>query len=140
MIRDFEPRDLKTVKELLVANGLPAECMPDLLITDATGRKKKNPLFVLRRVYEHDNKTAMICLLKVRSELYFFIDHTVGTPELRWEMLKEFTEDMRQQAWKLGFDQFTAFVPTEVDQSFGKRMQELGFVRSPWVAYSMNLD
>lgn len=140
MIRDFEPWDLTKVKELLKANGLPEACMPDLVVTDRDGRKKKNPLFALRRVYEVNGKTAMICFLKLRSELYFFIDHTVGTPQERWEWLKDFTEDMRQQAWKLGLDQMTAFVPPDVDESFSKRLVELGFHRSRWVPYTMNLE
>lgn len=140
MIRDFEPWDLKKVKELLKANGLPEECMPDLIVVDKAGKKSKNPLFVVKRVYEVDGKTAMICFLKLRSELYFFIDHTVGTPQERWEWLKDFTEDMRQQAWKFGLDQMTAFVPPDVDESFKKRLVELGFQRSPWVPYTMNLE
>jgi hypothetical protein len=139
MIRNFEPRDLKTVKELLVANGLPPGCMPDLVVENRIGRKQVNPLFVVKRVYEHEGTTAMICFLKVRSELYFFIDHKIGTPQQRWDWLKEFTEDMRQEAWKQGFDQMTAFVPPEVDESFSKRLEELGFRKSIWVPYTMNL-
>jgi hypothetical protein len=139
MIRDFEATDLATVKRLMQANGLPPECMPDMVIENHLGQKQQNPLFVVKRVYEYKNETALICFLKLRSELYFFIDHTIGTPEERWQMLKEFTEDMRQQAWKKGLDQMTAFVPPEVDKSFGKRMEDLGFVRGPWVPYSMNL-
>jgi hypothetical protein len=140
MIRDFEPRDLPKIKDLLAANDLPKECMPDLLVTDELGRKQKNPLFVVQRVFEVEGKTAMLCFLKIRSELYFFIDHTVGTPESRWEWLQEFTEDMRQQAWKLGLDQMTAFVPPDIDESFSKRLKDLGFVKSPWVPYSLNLE
>ena len=139
MIRDFEPHDLTTVKRLMKANGLPLECMPDLIVENALGKKQQNPLFIVKRVYEHKGQPTMICFLKLRSELYFFIDHTVGTPQERWEMLKEFTEDMRQEAWKKGLDQMTAFVPHDVDESFSKRLLELGFIRSPWVPYSMNL-
>ena len=114
--------------------------MPDLTVTNGLGQKQKNPLFVVKRVYEADGKTAMICFLKARSELYFFIDHTVGTPEERWKWLQEFTEDMKQRAREAGLDQFTAFVPPEIEESFGKRLIDLGFARSRWVPYSMNLE
>lgn len=135
MIREFEPKDLPKVMDLLKANDLPVECMPDILIED-----EPNPLFVVKRVLEHEGQTAMMCFLKIRSELYFFLDHKVGTPEQRWEWLKEFTEDMKHEAWKKGLDQLTAFVPPDIDESFSKRLEELGFIRSKWVPYSLNLE
>ena len=141
MIRDFEPTDILKIKDLLKANDLPPECMPDLIVENRqTGAKSKNPLFVVKRVFEVDGQTAMMCFLKVRSELYFFIDHTVGTPEERWKWLQEFTEDMKHEAWKQGFDQMTCFIPPDTDISFSKRLKDLGFERSPWVPYSLNLD
>ena len=141
MIRKFEDADLQKVKEIQAANDLPAECLPDLVIEGAEGLPKPNPLFVVKKVLEHDGKIAMMCFLKIRSELYFFIDHNVATPEERWEMLKEFTEDIRQEAWKLGLDQMTAFVPKDIDASFSKRLKEHGFIRTDeaWVPYSLNI-
>jgi hypothetical protein len=140
MIRSFELGDLEKVKELQEANGLPPGCIPDLMLEDPDGKAIPNPLFVVKRVYEFEGRAAMMCFVKIRTELYFYIDHTVGTPEQRWEMLKEFTEDIKQQAWKLGLDQMTAFVPPDVDESFAKRMIELGFERTKWIPYSMNLE
>lgn len=140
MIRNYEMSEFSKIVKLQEANDLPPECLPDLTIETPDGKQEPNPLFVVKRVLEHDGKIAMMCFLKVRSELYFFIDHTVGTPEERWEMLKEFTEDMKQQAWKLGFDQMTAFVPREIEQSFSKRLKDLGFIQSGFIPYSMNLE
>jgi hypothetical protein len=140
MIRDFEKADLVTVMDLLEANDLPIACLPDLTIETPEGKQEPNPLFVVKRVMEHEGRTAMMCFLKVRSELYFFIDHRVGTPEQRWQWLKEFTEDMKYEACKKGLDQMTAFVPNDIDESFGKRLEELGFIRSKWVPYSLNLE
>jgi len=138
-IRKFEHSDLPKVKELLQSNDLPEACLPDLII-ESEGHTEANPLFVVKRVFEHDGKIAMMCFLKIRSELYFFIDHQVGTPEERWEWLKEFTEDMKQQAWRLGLDQMSCWIPDDIDTSFRKRLEELGFIRSKWVSYSMNLE
>jgi hypothetical protein len=139
MIRQFETKDLEKVAQLLAANDLPPECMPDLMIKDKNGNEIPNPLFIVKRVLEHDGQIAMMCFLKVRSELYFFIDHSVADAEGRWEMLKEFTEDMKHEAWHQGFDQMTAFVPRDLEKSFEKRLLDLGFVKSPWQSYSMNI-
>lgn len=141
MIRNFEDADLVKVKEMQQANDLPAECLPDLVVDGEEGLPKQNPLFVVKKVFEHDGKIAMMCFLKIRSELYFFIDHNVATPEKRWAMLQEFTEDMKQEAWKLGLDQMTAFIPRDVDASFSKRLKDLGFIRTDdaWVPYSLNI-
>lgn len=140
MIRDFGYADFAKMKELLKANDLPAECLPDLVITTPGGKKKPNPLFIVKRVLEHEGQIAMMCFLKIRSELYFFIDHHVGTPEDRWEWLKEFTEDMKREASGKGLDQMTAFVPPDIDASFSKRLEDLGFIKSKWIPYSMNLE
>ena len=140
MIRKFENTDLPTVVELQKANDLPGECLPDLEIETPEGKREPNPLFVVKRVLDHEGKTAMMCFLKIRSELYFFVDHTIATPEERWKMLQEFTEDMKHEAWKIGLDQMTAFIPPDIDESFSKRLTDLGFVKSPWVPYSLNLE
>lgn len=140
MIRDFFKADVGKVLELAQENDLPLECLPDLTIETPEGKQEPNPLFVVKRVMEQEDRIAMMCFLKVRSELYFFIDHNVGTPEQRWEWLKEFTEDMKREAWKKGFDQMSCWVPDEIDASFRKRLEELGFIRSKWVSYSLNLE
>lgn len=140
MIRDFFKDDVGKVLQLAQENDLPLACLPDLTIETPEGKQEPNPLFVVKRVMEQDDKIAMMCFLKVRSELYFFIDHNVGTPELRWQWLKEFTEDMKHEAWKKGLDQMTAFVPEDIDESFSKRLVDLGFIRSKWVPYSLNLE
>jgi hypothetical protein len=140
LIRNFQNEDEVSILELLHANELPEECLPDLTIRNAEGKIVPNPLFVVKRVFDHDGHAAMLCFLKIRSELYFFVDHTVGTPEERWEMLKEFTEDMKVEAAKQGLDQMTAFVPPEMAQSFGKRLEDLGFKNSGYVPYSLNIE
>ena len=140
MIRDFEDRDELAVIELLTANELPVECLPDLRTQNAHGNVVPNPLFVVKRVFEREGKAVMICFLKIRSELYFFVDHTVGTPEERWLNLVQFTEDIKFEAAKRGLDQMTAFVPPEMDQAFGKRLEELGFKNSGYVPYSLNIE
>jgi hypothetical protein len=140
MFRNFELGDLAKVAALQEANGLPPGCAPDLMLEDPDGKPEPNPLFIVKRVCEFEGQIAMLCFVKLRTELYLYVDHNVGTPEQRWEWLQAFTEDIKQQAWKLGLDQLTAFVPPDVDESFAKRMVELGFERTKWIPYSMNLE
>jgi hypothetical protein len=54
--------------------------------------------------------------------------------------LKEGMEHLKQEAWRKGFEQITAFVPPEVEESFAKRLIELGFQKSPWSSFTLNLE
>jgi hypothetical protein len=140
MIREFEDSDIETARAIHAANDLPANCFPNLTQVSATGNEEPNPLFVVKSIYEHDGKPALISFLKVTSELYLLVDHTIGTPEERWAWLQEFKEHMKREAWRLGFEQMTAFVPREIEASFEKRLLDLGFIRSPWQSYTLNIE
>jgi hypothetical protein len=128
-IRDFTDADAAFVADIHRVNGLDARCMPEL----------GNPLFLVRRVLEHEGQPAMVYLLKGTLEIYFFVDHAQGTPEERWEWLQRFAEDARQQGFEKGVDALTCWVPSEVERSFEKRLLELGFLKSPWQSYTLPL-
>jgi hypothetical protein len=140
MIRKYEEWDELRAREIHEANGLDERCFPNLTIKNEKGEEIPNPLFVLKEVYEVEGFPSMFCFLKMTSELYLLLDHTVGTPEERWEQLKEFKDYMKQKAWELGLEQMTAFVPTELVESFEKRLFELGFQKSPWQSYTLNVE
>jgi hypothetical protein len=141
---DFAPTmfqsDLEKAREIHRANGLDERCFPNLTIKNAQGEEVPNPLFVAKEIFEAEGKPVMMCFLKMTSELYLLIDHNVGTPEERWEWLQEFKEFMKRRAWQLGLEQMTAFVPTEIEESFSKRLLDLGFVKSPWQSYTLNVE
>lgn len=139
MIRPFELADMERARQIHADNTLPECCFPDLMVEIEGGSEEPNPLFVEKAVYEVEGKAAMMCFLKIRSELWLLLDHTVGTPEQRMEWLKEFKTYMVRQAWMQGLDQMTAFVPADVEESFAKRLLELGFERSSFQAYSLNV-
>lgn len=146
MIRQFNfaptmlESDLEKARAIHKANGLDERCFPNLMITNVFGDEVPNPLFVAREIFEVEDKPVMMCFLKMTSELYFLIDHNVGTPEERWQWLQEFKEFMKRRAWALGLEQMTAFVPTELEESFSKRLLDLGFVKSPWQSYTLNVE
>lgn len=136
MIRYFDyERDTGAMNAIHEANGLPSNCLPDIGRVDS-----RNPLFLFAGVYSNGEKPAMMAFLKVTSEVFLLVDHTVGTPEERWQWLRELTEWVKQEAWDRGLDQITAFVPPEIEESFAKRLLDLGFVKSPWQSYTLNLE
>lgn len=116
-------------------SGLPEACIPDIFVG-----KDPNKLFIEKTVLEIDGKITMMSFLKVTSEVFVLVDHKQGTPEERWEWMKELKLYMQQQAWKHGLDQMTAFIPPEVEESFGKRLLELGFLKSAYVPYTLVID
>lgn len=140
MIRHFDFGEIEKAREIHKASGLDERCFPDLMIKTSDGKEVPNPLYVVREVFESEGQPALMCFLKITSELYFLVDHGVGTPEERWEWLKAFKEHMKVEAWRLGLDQMTAFIPTEIEESFQKRLLEMGFVRSPWQSYTLNVE
>src|SRR5271154_530228 len=119
MIRDLEPRDVLDLIAIHHANKLSGNCLPAF----------EHPLFAVKRIVEIDGKLAMGGFLKITSEVYLLLDHRVGTPEERMEWLRELSEDLKQQGYNKGLEDLTLWVPDEIEQSFGKRLEELGYKR-----------
>ena len=140
MIRDFEPRDMEQALAIHHANGLPENCFPNLYIENHEGRTVSNPLFMIKAVCETpDGTPAMMAFVKLQGEIFLLASHDVGTPEERWAWMKDFKEWVAHEAWRNGVEQLTAFIPPEIDASFGKRLEEMGFIRSPYVCWTLNL-
>lgn len=140
MIRHFSFEEIEKAREIHKANGLDERCFPDLTITTPEGKTEPNPLFMVKEVFEHEGKPVLMSFLKITSELYLLVDHTVGTPEERWEWLKAFKEHMKVEAWRLGLDQMTAWIPTDIEESFAKRLEVMGFIKSPWQSWTLNIE
>jgi hypothetical protein len=140
LIRNFDfDTDVERAKEIHAANELPENCFPNLTITIEDGETVANPLFIVKAVYEHQGKIAMMSFLKVTGELFLLLSHDTGTPEQRWQWLCEFKDWMKAEGARQGLEQLTAWIPPEIEESFGKRLLDLGFVRSPWISYTLNL-
>jgi hypothetical protein len=143
MIRKFEEWDVERAKLIHQSNGLDPRCFPPLTVKmkNAEGEEEEvpNALFVSKEIYEHDGTPAMMCFTKITGELFFLVDHDIGTPEQRWGWLREFKEYIAHEAWKLGLDQLTCWIPPEIEISFAKRLKDLGFQKSPWQSYTLNL-
>jgi hypothetical protein len=140
VIRHFDFNEIEKAREIHKANGLDERCFPDLEVKTERGEIVPNPLFVVKEVFEHEGAPVLMSFLKITSELYLLVDHTVGTPEERWEWLKAFKEHMKVEAWRLGLDQMTAWIPSDIEKSFADRLEEMGFIKSPWQSWTLNIE
>jgi hypothetical protein len=127
MIRPYLPEDLEAVRRIHVANKLPESCFPNV----------DDPVMLVKKVVEINGEPIMASFLRGTAELYLVLDHDKGTPEERWHWLQRLTAEMKQRAWELGLNEFTAWVPPGIEKSFQKRLKQLGFERSPWHSYTL---
>ncbi len=128
MIRPLEDKDAPDLERMHFDSELPPNCKPDLA----------DPLFILKAVVEREGKVVMASLLRGTAEVYLLVDHEWSTPEERWLWLQELRNYMVQKAYELGLDQMTAWVPPGIDKGFRKRLEALGFVKSPWQSYTLS--
>ena len=139
-LRKYDGADLAALMRIHTANGLPDNCFPELVIKDvATGRLVPNPLFVVSEIVEENGEPVLGGFIKLTSEAFLIVDHAAGTPEQRWEWLMALTSRCSDLAYARGLDEFSAWIPPEILDSFEKRLVDLGFVRSPWVCFTKKL-
>jgi hypothetical protein len=140
MIRFFSDDDIPQALEIHRANELPESCFPNLFVLNEEGKSKRNPLYLVKGVYvSPDGKPALMSFVKLTGEIFLLVDHTVGTPEERWAWMQEFKNWIAEHAWAQGLEQISCWIPPEIEESFAKRLAEMGFVKSPWTCYTLNL-
>jgi len=139
IIREFRESDLPAARDIHSANDLPENCFPNLFVYNERGDLVRNPLFMITAVLEGARGPAMMAFCKLQGELFLLLDHRAGEPEELWQWLIQFKDYMAQEAWKHGLEQLSAWVPKEIDSSFSKRLKDLGFVKSPYVCWTLNL-
>lgn len=99
-----------------------------------------NPLFPLQRGMFDGNDLVLGAALKVSAEVYLWLDHEWGTPQMRWDALRKLHQDVTDKARQIGFDQLYCVLPPEVAKSFGPRLEELGWQGTrPWPMYTIEL-
>jgi hypothetical protein len=130
VIRDFQWTDAEFLKAMFAKQGLPVDCLPDL----------KSHLFVIKKVVE-DTKgnPAMAGLVRMTCEPFLLLDHDAENPGWRWQQLQALSDNICEVARTKGLRDCTAWVPPEKEARFGMRLEQLGFIRSPWVSYTRKL-
>lgn len=128
-IRNFEPNDTTVLRKLHEGSGFDYR-FPTL----------SSPLFAVKRVGVSDEKVVIASVVKVEAEAYLWIDKEWGTPEERFEAVRQINADIREESAHIGFDQLYCVLPPEVASSFGPRLEEMGWLKSrPWPRFTMEI-
>lgn len=130
IIREYKPKDFDALVEIWRKQGV------DYVLPDFT-----DPRFVCRRILENGTgRPEMAMLFRLTSEAYLLLDHEVGTPADRLEHLKALGDDAEQEMLAKGFQDFSFWLPPEMQKSFGRRLENAGFVKdSKWIPYTKRL-
>ena len=94
----------------------------------------------MRKVVEDNGTVALASFLKMTAEAFVLVDHNHQTPDWRWLALQKLTACTLSEAAKKGVEDVSAWIPPQLDRSFGERLIALGAIRSPWPAYSFILE
>lgn len=129
-IRDYQWTDEQRIKEMYLSAGLDERCVPDL----------KSHLYIIKKVVEDNHgKVQMGGFIRATCEPFLVLDHKSQNPNWRWGALRDLTDCIATVARTKGLEQATTWIQPELEASFGKRLEMLGFARSPWVSYTRNL-
>jgi hypothetical protein len=129
-IREITGADEDAILRLYEKSGLPVNCLPDM----------NDPLFIIKKAVEHDSQIVEAGFLRLTGELYLLVDHKRSTPATRWEMLQRLCAEGLKRAAELGLTDVSCWVPPDLEKSFGKRLEDLGFKRSAWTCFTAKLE
>jgi hypothetical protein len=128
LVREYTDADLAQVRAMHAAQGF-GYALPDLA----------NPLFLVRTVVEDEGRPRMAALLRLTAETYLLADPRDGSPRRRWQWLQALHESTRTAAAARGLSDVQAYLPPQVERSFGRRLETLGWRRDPWTCYTRAL-
>jgi hypothetical protein len=106
-------------------SGLPENCLPAL----------NDPRFVVKLVAEAAGKVVQAGFVKLIGEAFVLVDHSHSNPGERLDVLTELVARGLAGASR-HVNEVSAWLPPEVEASFGPRLVELGWIKSPWSSYS----
>lgn len=128
-IRYARPEDDAAIREMHERMGLDYE-LPDL-------QKMASKL-----VFEDEQgKIRMAVYLRPTLEAYMFIDgaekfqNKAEQAKEQWSRFVCLEKASQQNAIKLGFEDVYAFLPPQLERSFGRKLRRLKWFR-PWAAFN----
>lgn len=127
-IRDIDPSELLIIRALHEKMDIGYE-FPNL-----TG-----PLFAIRKAImdEHGNPVAAAAL-KLTSEAFLWIDPD-GSPYEKTSNILRLAHVCHERAKMLQIEDVTAWVPPQVEATFGEMLSKMGWTRSPWASWSARI-
>jgi glucokinase len=127
-IRTYQPSDLETLKQIHADRGLPPACMPE----------PENPLFIVKKVIEEAGQVQAATFVKLTSEPWLLLDPDL--PDKKAVQLVRIISDITSvAAANLGLEEMTCWIPPEAGPSFGKLLESIGYIKTPWQSYTIVL-
>ncbi len=129
-VREYSESDLNALIGMHRAQGFDYP-LPDL----------RDPIFVSKLVLEDDTgNTVMAALARLTCEMYLLVEPTAGTPRERYARLLELHRAGANDLRARGLDDAHAWLPPSIAQRFGRRLQQLGWIRDDaWTPYCKRL-
>ncbi len=129
-VRAFEKRDVPKVEQIFRDMGFDYE-FPDL----------SDPIFERVSVLvDDDDSPVQVLAAKKTVEMYLLMDKDWANPRWRLEGFKRIHEEMRMALLDVGYADANAWLPPEVEKSFGRKLVRLfKWTRGRWQSYSRNL-
>lgn len=142
-IRWADRADVPMIEAIFRAQGLDYKLPALFPPTDyEMGRGAPNPArnTVVRLVaVDEENAPRMAIIGKRFIEAYFLIDHAWGTPGERYDAFLALHNAACDSGRMLGYEEAQAQVPTELEQSFGRRLAQLAWEKYVWPTYTRAL-
>ena len=128
--RFYRPDDLSQIERLYQAQGFAFE-MPDF---------SGDPLWHIKLVGEQDGKIVNAAFAHLTAEVYGFFDQKAGTPRERYRNFLALHEAGCEIAYRTGgLSDLHAWLPPQIEKSFGRRLMKLGWKRPLWTCYAKDL-
>ncbi len=126
MIRPYKPADLDAIRRMHAVSGLPPVCMPNL----------SSELMIVKICTEEGGKVVQFGGVKLTGEAFTLVDHDFATPEKRHFLLEQLISQGLRRSAEYGIEDVSAWLPPVVEKSFGPRLIEMGWIKSPWQNYT----
>lgn len=130
LVREYTDADLSALLAMHRAQGFDYP-FPDL----------HDPIFVSKLVLEDQrSQPVMAALARLTCEIYLLVDPQSGTPRERYARLLELHRAGAADLRARGLDDAHAWLPPRIAQRFGRRLQQLGWLRDDaWTPYCKRL-
>ncbi len=130
-IRKLEERDLPYLRKWHEESGVDYE-FPDLLA---------EPFTRVTVVVDEEDRPVQALAAKRTIEMYMLLDPTWRNPRWRLGALMQGHEEMRSWLEKHGWPEVNAFLPPQVEKSFGRRLEKIfHWIPGRWRHYSRRTE
>ncbi|MGH9746905.1 MAG: hypothetical protein ACRD59_12455 [Candidatus Acidiferrales bacterium] len=130
LVRQFKETDLDSLRRIHALQGSDYR-FPDLA----------DPIFISKLVVEDGAGTpVMASLARLTCEMYLLADPAAGTPRDRYTRLLALHAAGERDLLARGLDDAHAWLPPQIANRFGRRLEALGWLRdNAWAPYCRRL-